>query len=84
MDALITLDKWADIVGLEQVINYIPPFLGYESLEIRNQLMNYIIKNSEAYMKSDLKCFVIPILQCLTDKNKEIRTLAEQILEITL
>jgi len=39
--------------------------------------MQYSIKNQDAYLRSDLKTFVIPILQCLTDKNKEIRALAE-------
>lgn len=46
--------------------------------------MQYIIKNSDAYLRSDLKTFTVPILQCLTDKNKDIRFFAEQILEITL
>lgn len=46
--------------------------------------MLYIIKNEDAYLRSDLKSFVIPILTCLTDKNKEIRSLTEQIFEITL
>ncbi|KAL4477492.1 hypothetical protein ABPG74_002642 [Tetrahymena malaccensis] len=83
-EAQNALEKWAELIGIEQIINFIPPFLGYESLEIKNELMNYIIKNSESYLKSDLKSFTVPILQRLTDKTKEIRTLAEQILEITL
>lgn len=45
-------------------------------------ILNYIISNLEDFKKSELKGYIGPILSCLTDKNKEVRGLAEKILEI--
>ena len=75
------MDKWAEVIGAENMLNMIPAFLMNENPEQRMELLNWTIKNLEFLPKSDYKLFITPILNCLSCKCKEIRNLSEVILE---
>jgi hypothetical protein len=83
-EAIGALDKFASVVGADTVVTCMHPFLTQDSNELRTSVIAWIVANADGYRKSDTKSFVQPILACLTDKNKEIRTAAEQLLELTL
>ena len=51
---------------------------------MRTELINYLLKNKEFIEKLDLKSLVKPILSFLTDKNKDIRNLGEELLAIVM
>ncbi len=40
-------------------------------------MFTWILNNVEAFKKSDVKGYIQPIMDNLTDKNKEIRTASE-------
>ncbi len=50
-------------------------------MEFKTELLDWILKNVEYFIKSDIKLYVIPILTLLNDKSKEIRQKAEVLLE---
>lgn len=76
-DTLASMDKFAETVGPETVINTAAPFLSQESPEMRLELLNWILKYSDSLNKVDLKPFSNVILSCLLDRSKEIRASAE-------
>ena len=53
------------------------PSFEKESIELKQECLNYIIKNIAIFPKADVKSYVQPILACLIDKNKETRGLGE-------
>lgn len=76
-DTLASMDRFAETVGAETVINTAAPFLSQESPEMRLELLNWILKYSDSLNKVDLKPFSNVILSCLLDRSKEIRASAE-------
>jgi len=42
------MDKWANEVGAEVIINTLAPMLVQENPELRNEALTWIIKNKDA------------------------------------
>ena len=80
-DANIALDKFSVEAGSETIINFALPLLVQESPELRIEIINWILKKNDALPKSEIKTNIPVILTCLQDKTKEIRNLAERLLE---
>ena len=80
-DANITLDKFSAEIGSDSIINCALPLLVQESPELRIEIINWILKKSDALPKSDIKANITAILTSLQDKTKEIRNLTERLLE---
>ena len=47
-DIVASMDKWANEVGAEVIINTLAPMLVQENPELRNEALTWIIKNKEA------------------------------------
>lgn len=74
------MDKWADQVGPEVVINNVGPMVIQENPELRNEALTWIIKNKESIKSAEVKELVKPLMSCLNDKVPGIRNMAEQII----
>ena len=48
---------------------------------MKHELIQWILKNTDSLSKADTKQFVPLIINLLSDKNKDIKLLAEQFLE---
>jgi hypothetical protein len=67
-------------VGKEQLIATLAPYLETDK-ESRVEIISIMLLNEEFLQKTDMKDFPKGITNCLCDKNKEIRNLAEKLLE---
>ena len=57
------------------------PLLNNESFEMKNELLKWFVKNLSGIDKQEAKSFVDPLINCLIEKNKDIRISAEIIFE---
>jgi len=80
-EALSSLQKFMNEIGSVMIINSMFPLLNLESPEMRSEIMNWILRNPEDLAKAELKQNIAPLLNALQDKTKEIRALAEKVLE---
>jgi len=80
-ETLNSLQKFMNELGSVIIINSMLPLLNLESPEMRSEIMNWILKNPEDLAKAELKQNIAPLLNALQDKTKEIRALAEKVLE---
>ena len=83
-EAMTALDKFSNVVGSDIIINCMVSYLTEDSIELRKSIILWILNNPEGFKKSEIKNFVHPILHCLIDKNKEIRTITEKLLELAV
>ncbi|KRX07362.1 Armadillo-type fold [Pseudocohnilembus persalinus] len=83
-ECISSLDKFSEVVGTETVMNNMLPFLNEDSPELKTHLIHWILKSPDEFKKADLKSFVQPILNNLTDKNKAIRSLSENMLDLAV
>lgn len=72
------MDKWAEAVGAEAILNYISSNLSVENPESRSEIFKWILGHTEAIAGADTSSMVKPLTMCLTDKSKAIREFAEQ------
>lgn len=81
-DIIAVIDKIAEKFGFDFVYAYIPPYLASPSPELVTELLAWTIRWHENLDQCENKQqWVQPILSCLAQKSKEIRVLAEQLLE---
>ena len=80
-EAFDTLEKFGCFGGFDIVINQAAGFLGQDNQDIRIQLLKLIISHSEYLPKSDTKSLVGPLVSNLQDKTKDVRSMAEEVVE---
>lgn len=79
-DAVSCMDKWAEHVGAEVIINNVAPMLTQENPELRSEALKWILKNKDAIKTSETtKEFVKALVSCLSDKAPTIRNMAEEV-----
>lgn len=61
-EANIAIEKFSSIVGKDSIINSMQEFLNNESIEMKINILSYIIGNLEDFKKSELKGYIGPIL----------------------
>jgi len=80
-DVVASMNKWAEAIGAEIIINHVATQLTVENPESRTEGLKWIDANSEAIPKADVKEMVKPLIACLTDKSKAIREASENIIK---
>lgn len=83
-ETLISINKFAEACGIDSIFAYAGPLLEKDNPEMRTELLNWTLKNKEAIKKTESMLFVTGLTNCLQDRSKEVRTLAEQLLEFIL
>ncbi|KAL4446462.1 hypothetical protein ABPG74_001203 [Tetrahymena malaccensis] len=83
-EVIQALDRFEKAIGGEHVVNVMSAYLSENNPELRQGIIEWILRHPESYAAGDLNAYVQPILLCLDDKSKEIRVLAEQLLEKTI
>ena len=82
-DAVLAMDKWAEICGAELIINIGAPLLTQDNPEMRTEMFTWIIKNKESIKlcgNEGLKEQIKPLVECLSDKTPAIRNFAEDVI----
>jgi len=80
-ETLSSLNKFSAEIGSTILINHMLPFLAQENPEMRIEILNWILASNDNLAKADIKQNVAPVLSALQDKTKDIRNLAEKLLE---
>lgn len=78
-DVCKCLEKFAEMIGFENILQYCPSFLLTDNYELRHDLLKLILKFKASLIKLDCKELIPGILSCLLDKTPLIRNLAEEI-----
>ena len=73
------MNKWADAIGAEKVINHLGEVIQVENPEARTEGLKWILLHEGSIASSDSETLIKPLVACLTDKNKGIRELAENV-----
>jgi len=78
-DAIKCIEKWSEIIGFENILQYCPQFLSIDNFELRTDLLKLIIKYKQTLNKFDTKELIPGVISCLMDKTPSIRNLAEDL-----
>lgn len=73
------MNKWSDAIGANKVINHLSDVILVENPEARTEGLKWILLHESSVSTSDTQTLVKPLVACLTDKSKDIRTLAENV-----
>ena len=80
-EAQACLEKIGSEVGQDAIVTAALASIGQENPEMRSEIINLALKHADCLFKVDIKSNVGGILTALQDKNKEIRSNAEKLLE---
>lgn len=83
-ETVTAINKFAEAAGDDVILCYVGPLLKKENPEMRMELLNWTLKHKEQLKKSESLLFVGGIAECLQDRSKEVRKLAEQLVEFIL
>lgn len=75
-----SINKIGGIFGRQQMLTILGSYLDSDK-ESRIQILNIILENADYLDKTDTREFPKGVIKGLVDKNKEIRSLAEKLLE---
>ena len=80
--AVTCVNKILELIGIDQVINYFGAHLKAENFEIKNEILKLLIKNKNTLVnQKDNKDLLYPLINCLLDKNTNIRNNAKIIIQ---
>lgn len=73
-EAVTSINKWAEAIGAGAVITHVCEMTKDPNPEGRNEGLSWILKNTSSISEADCPAMVKPLLSCLTDKSKGVRT----------
>ena len=82
-EAIKCIEQLIGIMGFDSIGCYFPAHLIIDNFEIKNEILNILIKNKKFFSnkKEYIKEYTTPLINCLLDKNINIRNNAEKIVE---
>lgn len=83
-EAIIAMNKISEVHGAEIIINAVGQLIGKESSDMRNELLQWIIKKKDALKNTENIQLIPGLMSCLQDKSADIRKMAEQLVEILI
>jgi len=75
-----TLGRIAENIGREQILSNLGPYLE-GGKDGRVEVLHLIMIHEEGIPKSDIRDYPKGLVNCLCDKNKDIRSTAEKVFE---
>lgn len=76
-----SLTRIGNVLGMDMVVNCMGQPLESDKVEFRAEILNFLLANEDYLSKIEGKEFAKGIVNCLCDKNKEIRNLSEKLTE---
>ena len=80
-ETMIAIDNISSVIGPEFILNDIPQLLEKDNPDTRVALLSWVLKNKNSLEKCEVQGFVGPLVAAMQDRSKEIRVLAEQVVE---
>ena len=73
------MNKWADAIGADKIINHLGEVINVENPEARNEGLKWILLHETSIASCDHSTLIKPLISCMTDRSKDIRNLAENV-----
>ena len=73
------MNRWADVIGAEKVINHLIEVLLVENSESRTEVLKWILLHEGSIASCSYEQLIKPLIACLNDKSKGVRELAEHV-----
>lgn len=86
-EAITAINKWADAIGAANVVAHVAEMAKDPNPEGRGGGLSWILQNAAAIPElgaDSAAAMVKPLLACLTDKAKGVRTQAEEIITLVM
>ena len=83
-DVVASVNKWADAVGAENVLNYMFLKVALENPESRTECLKWILEHIESIPLAETGAMVAPLIACLSDKSKAIRDQVERVMAVVM
>ena len=83
-DVISSVNKWAEAIGPEPVINQLVAPLAEGNPEYRDESLKWVVAHKEAIPKCDHAIMIKPLITCLTDKKGDIRRMAEEVIVVVM
>lgn len=83
-DVISSINKWADAIGPEIVINKIMELLIVENPESRTEGFKWILEHVDDVQNADTNAMIKPLIITLTDKSKAIRENSEKVIGLIM
>jgi hypothetical protein len=83
-EVVVSVNKWADAVGAENVLNYLFVKLAVENPESRTECLKWILEHIESIPLAETAATVPPLVACLSDKSKAIRDQTERVMDVVM
>ena len=83
-ETIIAMNKLTEAAGFEIVFTGLGPLLEKDNPDLRAEVLNWILKNKTQLEKINTDFLVKPLVEALQDRTKEIRVLAEKVVEIII
>ena len=85
-EAIKCIEQLINIMGFDSIGSYFPNHLNIDNFETKNEILNILIKNKIYFSgkKEYIKEYTTPLINCLLDKNINIRNNAEKIVEVIM
>ena len=84
----LCFEKWVEHVGIDSLVIYFPQFLKNDNVEIRIEIMKFIQKYNDKFTKNIAenvyKELIDGLLICLQDRSNNVRSEAEEIIQLSL
>ena len=81
-EAVKCVNKINNILGFEYIINYFTNHLKTENYDLRNEILKIILKNKNCISnQKEYKELIKPLINCLLDKNANIRNMSKLIIQ---
>jgi hypothetical protein len=84
----LCFEKWVENVGIDSLVIYFPQFLKNDNVEIRIEIMKFIKKYNDKFTKNIAenvyKELIDGLLICLQDRSNNVRSEAEEIIQLSL
>ena len=84
----LCFEKWVELVGIDTLVIYFPQYLKNDNVEIRIEIMKFIKKYNDKFPKNIAetvyKELIDSLLICLQDRSNNVRSEAEDIIQLSL
>lgn len=73
------MNKWSEAIGADKIINHLGEIIIVDNPECRTEGLKWILIHENSIEKCDHATLIKPLISCMTDRSKDIRSLAEQV-----
>ena len=81
-ESIKCINKLIDLIGIDYIIGFLPIHLKTKNLEMKIEILNILVQNKKSITnQKECKKIIIPLLDCLLDKNLNVRNMSKEIIQ---